>query len=310
MNKYINLNRIEFVITKACSGKCKHCSWGELPDKSENINADAAVYAVKKLSERYKIESLMTFGGEPLLFADSVCKIHSVARDCGIPRRDIITNGFFTKDEHKIYEVAKNICASGVNSVLLSVDAFHQEFIPFEAVETFAEALISHGIPSLQVHPAWVVNEENENMYNTETRRLLNIFTRKGIPATRGNNIFPSGNAAKHLTEYYPPPKEVDLSAPCGSMPYTSRIDDVSSLGINPNGDVNLCSITIGNIYSADILNIVDTYDPYGNPLWHSVLNGGVTELLRYAHSHGVTVDINDCVSTCDACRKIMAAFA
>lgn len=27
MNKYLkNLNRIEFVVTMACSGRCKHCS--------------------------------------------------------------------------------------------------------------------------------------------------------------------------------------------------------------------------------------------------------------------------------------------
>ena len=30
MNKYLkNLNRIEFVVTMACTGKCKHCSQGE-----------------------------------------------------------------------------------------------------------------------------------------------------------------------------------------------------------------------------------------------------------------------------------------
>lgn len=29
MNKYLkNLNRIEFVVTMACSGRCKHCSQG------------------------------------------------------------------------------------------------------------------------------------------------------------------------------------------------------------------------------------------------------------------------------------------
>jgi hypothetical protein len=26
MNKYINLNRLEFIVTHKCSSKCKHCS--------------------------------------------------------------------------------------------------------------------------------------------------------------------------------------------------------------------------------------------------------------------------------------------
>ena len=101
----------------------------------------------------------------------------------------------------------------------------------------------------------------------------------------------------------------MDLSAPCGSAPYTSRLDEIGCIGINPNGDVNLCSITIGNIYDDDVLNILDSYDPYNNPVWRSVLDGGVVELLRYAESQGVAVDIAECRTACGVCRKVMAAM-
>jgi len=216
MSRYIDLKRIEFVVTDACSGRCKHCSNGERLDKSGNVDADAAVSVIKRLTERFEIKSVMTFGGEPLLFADTVCRIHAAARNCGIPKRQLITNGFFSIDSHKIDEVAKALRDSGVNDILLSVDVFHQEFIPLEPVEQFAEALLRHEIPSLRVQPAWVVNEDNDNHYNTETRRLLKVFNDKGIQANGGNNIFPSGNALKHLPEYFAPPDKVDLSVPCG----------------------------------------------------------------------------------------------
>ena len=309
MNKYIDLNRIEFVITNACSGQCKHCSNGEVSNKSGSVSTDRATDAIKRLAERFSVKSVMTFGGEPLLFADTVCKIHATARDCNIPERQLITNGFFTKDIKRIDDTAKALCNAGVNDILLSVDAFHQEYIPLEPVVAFAEALLRYNAPSLRVQPAWVVNEETDNLYNAETKRLLKVFTNKGIRQNEGNNIYPSGNALKHLSEYFAPQEKVDLSVPCGSMPYTSRIDNVACFGINPNGDVNLCSITIGNIQTNDILTIVDTYDPYKNPLWRSVLDGGVTELLRYALTQGVTVDMSDCRTSCGACRKIMAAF-
>jgi hypothetical protein len=310
MSRYIDLNRIEFIITDACSGRCKHCSNGERLDKGGSVDADAAVTAVKSLAERHTVTSVMTFGGEPLLFADTVCKIHTVARDCGIPKRQLITNGFFSKDSQTIDDTAKALCISGVNDVLLSVDVFHQEFIPVEPVMMFTEALLRHNTPSIRVHPAWVVNEENDNPYNTETKRLLKLFTDKGILTSTGNNIFPSGNALKHLSEYFSaPPEELDLSALCGSAPYTSRLDEIDCIGINPNGDVNLCSITIGNVYDDDVLNIVDNYDPYSNPVWCAVLSGGVAELMRYMEAQGVTVDINDCRSACGVCRKVMAAL-
>lgn len=263
---YIDLKRIEFVITDACSGKCKHCSNGGYTPAGGSLDADAAVTVIKQLAGRFRIDSVMTFGGEPLLYSEAVCKIHEAARDCGISERQIITNGYFSRDERRIDNVAKALCAAGVNDILLSVDVFHQEYIPFEPVIQFADALVRHGVPSLRIHPAWLVTETHDNPYNAETKHLIKLFSDKGIKSSEGNNIFPSGNALKYLAEWFSPPDKIDLSAPCGSAPYTSRLDIISCFGINPNGDVNLCSITIGNIFRQDILDIVDGYDPYKMP--------------------------------------------
>lgn len=306
---YIDLKRLEFVITNACSGKCKHCSCGEHPSAGGSVDADAAVAAVRRLSEKFKMESVMTFGGEPLLYADTVCKIHSAARDGGIPKRQIITNGYFSRDRQKIDEVAEALYSSGVTEVLLSVDVFHQETIPLEPVMHFADALHQLNLPSLRVQPAWLVNEADENPYNPETKRLLKLFSDKGIHANEGNTIFPSGNALKYLAEWFPPPGKVDLSVPCGSAPYTTRLDAVNSLCINPNGDVNLCCAAIGNINRQDVFDLVYDYDPYQQPALRALLNGGVAGLLSYANKLGVTVDASDCRSACGVCRKTMAAI-
>ena len=93
-----------------------------------------------------------------MLYADTVCEIHDAARDCGIPRRQFIINWFFSMDGRKINDVTSELygaafcgaalCEAGVNDVLLSVDAFHQEYIPLELVELFAESLLRHSVPS------------------------------------------------------------------------------------------------------------------------------------------------------------------
>lgn len=308
MNSYINLNRVEFIVTNACSGRCKHCSKGNNFINDGGLNVDVAVTALKRVAERFTVNSVMTFGGEPLLYAETVCKIHATARDCDIPKRQIITNGYFSKDSKRINEVAYKIFESGINDVLLSVDVFHQEFIPIEPIMQFAEYLLFYNIPSLRVHPAWVVNQVHDNHYNSETKRLLKLFTDKGIQANGGNNIFPSGNALKYLSEYFPPSGELDLSLPCGSAPYTAPLDDVDCIGINPNGDVSICSV-IGNIYDEDILKIIDNYNPYNVPVLRSILDGGVSGLLRYAESQGVYTDISDCRSACGVCHKVLADF-
>ena len=68
MNQYVkHLNRIEFVVTYACTGSCKHCSEGEHSRSGVHIDADAAAGVVRDLAGQYGITSVMTFGGEPLL---------------------------------------------------------------------------------------------------------------------------------------------------------------------------------------------------------------------------------------------------
>lgn len=250
MNPYIqNLNRIEFLITLACTGRCKHCSEGDHVTNGEYINSDIAVQVVNKLCDEYNIESLMTFGGEPLLHPDAVCKIHTAARKMNIPKRQLITNGFFSKDKESIKTVAMRLAQSGVNSILLSVDAFHQETIPLKPVKDFAKAVQSAGIP-LRAHPAWLVNKNAENLYNQRTYKILKEFEPMGIPVSEGNDIMPSGNALKYLSEYY------DLTRKYIS-PYTENPKDVRSICICPNGDV-----LGGNIYQSDIADIIKNYVP------------------------------------------------
>ena len=199
MNPYIqNLNRIEFLVTLACTGRCKHCSEGDHATNGEYIDSNAAVRVIYKLCNEYSIESLMTFGGEPLLHPDEVCRIHAAAKEMNIPKRSLITNGFFSKDEERIKSAAMELSQSGVNGILLSVDAFHQETIPLKPVKDFANAVQAAGIP-LRVHPAWLVNKYAENPYNQQTHEILKEFKSMGIAASEGNNILPT---AMHLNTW------------------------------------------------------------------------------------------------------------
>ena len=245
-----NLNRIEFVITYACSGRCKHCSEGEHISSGEHIDGDKAAETVRRIAENYKINSLMTFGGEPLLYPEAVCKIHSMAREMGISKRQIITNGFFSRDAGRIKAAAQDIVQSGVNDILLSVDAFHQETIPIEPVMEFAKAAVNAGVPGFRAHPAWLVSEDADNSYNNKTREILAGFQAAGIEVSEGNVIFPSGNALKYLKEYFDPNASY-------VSPYAEDPRDIRAICISPNGDV-----LNGNIYETDILEILERYNP------------------------------------------------
>lgn len=248
MNQYLkNVNRIEFVITLACTGSCKHCSEGEHANCGEHIDAKVAAQAVCDICKHYQIQSLMTFGGEPLLYPETVCMIHKAAKEMGIPQRDLITNGYFSKDEKRIREVVLMLAESGVKDILLSVDAFHQETIPLEPVRYFAERVKAGGI-SLRLSPAWLVSKADDNPYNIRTREVLSEFAYLNIPVGSGNIIFPSGNALKYLGEYF---KESELPV----NPYEDDPKDVRAIGFNPDG-----TVLNGNVYHQNIVDIMKAY--------------------------------------------------
>lgn len=249
MNKYLkNLNRVEFVVTSACTGKCIHCSQGE-HRTSESIDNELSTECLRKIAQEYNIESVMTFGGEPLLCPDTVCNIHSAAKELNIPQRQLITNGFFSKDSERINKVAETLIESGVNEILISADAFHQETIPLEYVKMFANAVKNENI-RMKISPAWLVSSDNDNPYNNKTRKIVEEFNRMGIEAGEGNVVFPSGNALKYLKEYF------DLSEKIKN-PYDEDPTDICAICFSANGD-----ILGGNIYKQDIIQILDSYSP------------------------------------------------
>ena len=249
MNTYLkNLNKIEFLVTYACTGRCKHCSEGDHPLCGERIDPKIAADAVRKIASEYNVKTVMTFGGEPLLYPDAVREIMTAAKYLNIPKRQVITNGYFSKNADVIRQTAQMLADCGVNDLLLSVDAFHQETIPLDIVKTFTKEVVSCGIP-IKLSPAWLVNKTDNNPYNCETRRILENFCDLNISIGDGNIIFPEGNATKYLAEYFTDSVPVN--------PYVDDPNDVHCLSFSPNGDV-----LDGNVYKSDITKITEGYRP------------------------------------------------
>ena len=249
MNKYLkNLRKIEFVLTDACTGRCKHCSQGDHSASGGCVDANAAAEAVRRIAAEYDIGTVMTFGGEPLLYPEAVCQIMRTATELNIPRRQVITNGYFSKDPDRIREVAESLSKSGVNDLLLSVDVFHEESIPLDTVRVFAAELKRFCIPT-RLQPAWLVSAEADNEYNAKTREILDSFADLGFAVNEGNVVFPEGNAVKYLAEYF--------VADAPQNPYEEDPTDVRCVSFAANGDV------LGsNFYTRDIMEIIENYTP------------------------------------------------
>jgi len=308
MNRYLAVNRLEFAITYLCNSKCKHCQLGGEEERRKfpsHIDKDLAVKIVRKIGKKYSPKSIMTFGGEPLLYPEIVYAIHKEALKVGIPVRDVITNGLWSRKTEKIQETANNLVKSGVNKVSISVDFFHQEYVPLKLVRKAAESILKAGIAHVSWDPCWVVSKDHDNPYNRKTRAILDELKELPIEEGEGNIAQPEGRATLWLKDFLPRRTKMPKGK-CGDIPYTEELDSVKTIYVEPDGRIAVCNeFYIGNASETDIIDIIERYDPFKIPEAKAIIESGMEGLQNLAKTKGVEPDPEGYYNICHMCTDI-----
>jgi MoaA/NifB/PqqE/SkfB family radical SAM enzyme len=325
MSDYLTVKRIEFSVTYRCNSTCRHChvEEGDRRSRPAAIDRDLAAHIVHQVACAYPVDSVMTFGGEPLLYPDVTCAIHSAAQARGVRQRQIITNAGVPRSEARSRSLAQQLVANGVNDIAISVDGFHQEHIPLAIVERNARAYVEAGIARVRWNPCWVVSSQHDNPWNERTRSVLRTLAHLPIETGSGNVVQPDGNARTGLAEVLPA-RVPHPTGTCGDMPYTGRLDEISSITVEPDGRVGVCSdfyigvaggvtggvAAAGNADQRDILEILESYDPYRVLEMRALLEGGVSALAQQAREQGISLDAGGYYHVCDMCVSLRRAMA
>ena len=312
MKRYVNLKYAEFIITYRCNSTCKHCHVGLEKRKSRPaaLSPELARKAVRELAEVYPMQYVMTFGGEPLLYPETVFAVHDTATKCGIPGRTIITNASFPAGEEEFRLVAHKLADCGVNSMYLSVDVFHQNYIPLSIVKQNTRLLIKAGIVNLAWNVSWVVSPEADNPWDDQTRHILEELADLGL----GKDdilITPNGAAVHNLDEYMPPRQSIPPGN-CGDKPFTGRLDEVTSITVEPDGSLTICDelMSIGNLHQGNSAGFCQRYDPFLDPVKKLILEQGPVGLVELARQGGFEPDPQGYRSVCEMCyslRKVLS---
>ena len=304
----MTIRRVEFIVTYLCNSRCKHCQLSD--DRTgfpNHINRDLAVDIIRKVSKHHRPKSIMTFGGEPMLFPEVVYAIHREALRVGISSRELITNGSWSGRRELIEQMASSLSNSGVNEVDFSVDCFHQEFIPIQRVRVAAESLLRAGIRRIEWNPCWLISKDHDNDYNTKTKAILNVLSDLSVARGEGNVMRAEGRATKNLEGFFQR-KTTLPEGKCGEIPYTEKLDSVRGICIEPDGRVAVCNqFYIGNASQTDIIELLENYDPYEIPEAKAIIEGGMEGLLNWAKKKGVMPDPKGYYSICDMCTSIRA---
>ena len=289
MNAFQDMHRLEFSVTYRCNSHCKHCQVGQ--DKRASHPAAIGGELAARIVHR--------------LYPDAVCAIHTAAAQEEIPHRSIITNAGMPRSETTFRDVARRLAESGVNSVYVSVDAFHQEHIPVEVVAGNVRALADAGIDELVWNPCWVVSRGHDNPWNRRTQDILAALACLPVREDAGNTVQPKGHALEWLVDYLPPKIPLPTGT-CGDMPYTGPLDAIESISIEPDGGVAVCEdLIIGNAAQQDIIEILNGYDPHRIPETRAILQSGMAGLVALARAQGIDPDPKGYYSICDMCTSL-----
>lgn len=304
MSKFTEkIKEIRFEITYACNSRCRHCVSARR-NTGAYLEAKPAVEMLRELSKASRLSTVSIYGGEPMLYPDTVAAICSTARELGIPQRRLSTNGGLWEQISEMEKQVDMILSSGVTEVALSVDTFHMEFIPLIRQHTFAKLLISKGFQGLKLHPVWVVSQGNDNLFNLETKECLRIFRDIDVPIDEGTVIQPEAEAKKYLDRFYQKGL-FDRKFRCGDEIGTVRLDEPAVIGVRPDGDVTICCFTIGNLRQKGILEILDSCELDKNPMAAALQRDGILGLQEYMEGLGFKLELSDYYTACEFCHEM-----
>jgi hypothetical protein len=129
-----------------CSSRCRHCLYNCSPDwKKEYITPQVAEENLL-IIRRLGCSAVHIGGGEPLLRPEKLTTVLEVASAAGVALDYVETNSSWFKDTDSAVAVLSRLYEKGLQTLLVSISPFHNEFIPFAKIKGVIDAARIAGI--------------------------------------------------------------------------------------------------------------------------------------------------------------------
>lgn len=151
-----------------------------------------------------------------------------------------------------------------------------------------------------------MISKDHYNPYNRKTKSILNELKRDlPIEEGTGNIAQPEGRAILWLKEFLPHRTKMP-EGKCGDIPYTEELDSVKTVYVEPDGRIAVCNeFYIGNASEADIIDIIEEYNPFKIPEAKAIIERGMEGLINWAATKGVKPDAKGYYNICHMCTDI-----
>lgn len=282
-----------------CDIACRHCLFASSPKVRGQLPRAVATRAIRAAARWTTATRVVVSGGEPFSDLPYLIDLAHATRGARLGFR-IVTNGSFATDPARARESLAALAAAGLETLTLSWDGFHEEFLPAARVRNALAACRALGIPALL------------SVVVTRTQTLAHALAPLGddafdVPLVQFRCL-PVGRAARQVAadDLLPTPPQ-DVRRPCRA--------DFGSLAVTYDGAVYPCGavggftpgIRLGNLHDTSLPRLLRRRDQ--DLQWVALAQRGPTAFTDLAtdaerQALGLAAGEHDCV----ACQRVFGS--
>jgi MoaA/NifB/PqqE/SkfB family radical SAM enzyme len=294
------LTTLALLLGYRCNARCASCLWGEMLARPQQMSIEEACRWIDQAEALGDLMLVGFSGGEPLLFPENLEDVMAYASSRhGLPSV-ISTNAFWARTPTEARRRLESLYERGLRQMLLSMDDFHQAWIPLDRVRNALAAAADLHIPTtLQCVVTKTSRRLAEYLDELALGEMPNLTTSE-IPCT------PVGFAADKI-----PRMEIEQQEGVPADYCTL----FQTLIVRPEGIVHLCcgptfaidALTAGNLMETDMAEIIEAaeWDPLLNAL---ALYNGPAHLAKTLSEAGAGDLVQAGYATsCHACHHILS---
>jgi hypothetical protein len=308
------------ILSYKCSAECRHCIYGCSPKWSADwISQSDLEKTLEQLSRTImpapygpKVTTLshgLHFtGGEPFLNFDLLCKAVEIADDLNIPSLFVETNCFWAVNDKVTKEKLKHLKSRGLHGIMISVNPFYLEHVPFErterairiALDIFKRNVMVYQLEYYKRFLQWGfkdrVSFEEYLTYESRETLLRNVeFFMMGRAPYVLRDIFPSSPASSFFNE------------PCITPFLRTWHNHFDNYG---NYVPGFCGgISLGDCRNLDTL-LKEGIELDDYPVLGFLVNDDMEGLMRFAIDHGCRESPEGYFSKCHLCTELRRYLA
>lgn len=180
-------------MTDKCNAACRMCCFSCSPEKDTLLDIGLMKDYIGQAKKIGTFRTVAFTGGEAILYYEQLKSCIACAHGLGF-EATLVSNGFWGANYEKGFEMIKGLAEAGLTHLSLSVDQFHQEYVPITSVKNAIRIGERLGILS-----ALTLMDLKDGLSSRSVMRELR-------PEIYGKDlivypVFPAGKAAENIPD-------------------------------------------------------------------------------------------------------------